>query len=217
MVEDINESNNGSGAIIVDAFCGCGGNSIGLARRKSTEIKLVLCIDIDRSKLKMAANNASIYGVEPSKMLFIEADSTMILQKYYKDGILLHVDSDYNENEKVETETFKGFKIGGVSILPSHLDAVFMSPPWGGMNYLSTGKLGYLLKSISLKSADGISIDGEDLLFMARNACRLKYVAYFLPRNINGHIAAKAAFKAGYRDIEVEVRSQHCMMIRNVL
>ena len=212
MVEDISssskmienhENESGSGATVVDAFCGCGGNAIGLARMKSSDIQLVLCIDIDRSKLKMAANNASIYDVEPNRMLFIEGDSTMILQKYYKDGNLVTV-NDADEKETIETETFKGFKIGGPDLLPPRLDAVFMSPPWGGMNYINTGKRGYLIQSISLKSSNNVTIDGVDLLRLARNACKLKFVTYFLPRNINGHELGKSAWKIGYRDIEIE-------------
>ena len=194
-----------SGAIIVEAFCGCGGNAIGLARMKPSDVQLVLCIDIDRSKLEMAANNASIYGIEPNRMLFIEADSTMILRKYYKNGELLTVPNDNNEKEAVKEETVKGFKIGGTDLLPPRLDAVFMSPPWGGMNYINTGKKGYLIQSISLRSSDdGITVDGEDLLQIARNACKLKFVVYFLPRNINGHELGKSAWRIGYREIEIE-------------
>lgn len=152
----------------------------------------------------MAANNASIYGVEPNRMLFIEADSTMILGKYYKDGELQVVANNNNEKQATKTETFKGFKIGGPDLLPPRLDAVFMSPPWGGMNYINTGKKGYLIQSISLRSSDDTKIDGVDLLRIARNACRSKFVAYFLPRNINGVELAKSAWEIGYRYIEVE-------------
>ena len=34
-------------------FCGCGGNAIGLDNQ--TDIALVICVDIDRNKLRMAA------------------------------------------------------------------------------------------------------------------------------------------------------------------
>lgn len=44
---------------VLDAFCGAGGAAIGLARRG----KLVTALDRFAPKLRMAANNASIYGV----------------------------------------------------------------------------------------------------------------------------------------------------------
>jgi trimethylguanosine synthase len=193
-----------SGAYILDAFSGCGGNAIGFAKRHSSEVELVICVDIDRSKLKMAANNASIYGIDKDKIIFIEADSTYLLRHCYKDGNLIDFDQSNLQIEDVETEVFKGYKIGGHNLLPPHLDAIFLSPPWGGPNYLRTGKKGYLLQTISLQTSDGITVDGEDLLLMSKNACKLKFVIYFLPRTINGHEVGKSAWKAGYRDIEVE-------------
>ena len=68
------------GLIVLDAFCGCGGNGIAFARRPATEISLVICVDIDRSKLKKAAHNASIYGIERDKIVFIEGDSINIMK-----------------------------------------------------------------------------------------------------------------------------------------
>merc|ERR1712130_1033823 len=104
----------------------------------------------------------------------------------------------------VETEIIKGYKVGGVDLLPQRLDAIFMSPPWGGPNYMAMGKKGYLLQSIKLPSWDKTTINGEDLLLMAKSACKQKVVIYFVPRTINGNEVGKSAFKAGYRDIEIE-------------
>ncbi|ALC47869.1 tatl [Drosophila busckii] len=55
--------------IIVDAFCGCGGNAIQFAMTCSR----VIAIDIDADKLEMAKHNATIYGVA-HKIEFIHAD-----------------------------------------------------------------------------------------------------------------------------------------------
>ncbi|CAO3584081.1 unnamed protein product [Absidia cylindrospora] len=46
--------------VIIDAFCGCGGNTIQFA----LTCERVIAIDIDPVKLKCARNNARIYGVE---------------------------------------------------------------------------------------------------------------------------------------------------------
>lgn len=58
-----------AGDIIVDAFCGCGGNAIQFAKTCSR----VIAIDIDASKLAMAKHNAGIYGVA-HKIEFVHAD-----------------------------------------------------------------------------------------------------------------------------------------------
>jgi trimethylguanosine synthase len=187
----------------LDAFCGCGGNAIGFAKVQSPDVKLIVCVDNDRSKLRRAANNASIYGIHSDKIVFIECDSTFILQHCYKDGELIEYDNAKTQWGDVETETIKGFQIGGISLLPKRLDAIFLSPPWGGPNYMAVGKKGYLLESISVDSTDG-KIRGDELLVMAKNACKEKIVLYFVPKSINGHAVGKSAWKANYKNVEIE-------------
>lgn len=83
--------------VVLDAFCGSGGNSIQLAMT----CHRVIALDIDPLKISMAKHNASIYGVS-DRIEFICGD-------YFK-------------------------------ILPmlksSIIDAIFLSPPWGGLNYM---------------------------------------------------------------------------------
>ncbi|XP_018792113.1 PREDICTED: trimethylguanosine synthase [Bactrocera latifrons] len=55
--------------VILDAFCGCGGNAIQFART----CKRVIAIDIDPVKISMAKHNAKIYGVA-DKIDFIIGD-----------------------------------------------------------------------------------------------------------------------------------------------
>ncbi|KAH8358689.1 hypothetical protein KR093_001730 [Drosophila rubida] len=55
--------------IVVDAFCGCGGNAIQFAKT----CRRVIAVDIDANKLAMAKHNAAIYGVA-DKIEFIHAD-----------------------------------------------------------------------------------------------------------------------------------------------
>ncbi|VEN45917.1 unnamed protein product [Callosobruchus maculatus] len=55
--------------VIIDAFCGAGGNAIQFA----FTCKKVIAIDIDPKKIELAHNNAKIYGVE-EKIEFIVGD-----------------------------------------------------------------------------------------------------------------------------------------------
>ncbi|XP_017040169.1 trimethylguanosine synthase [Drosophila ficusphila] len=55
--------------VIVDGFCGCGGNAIQFANTCGR----VIAVDIDAEKLAMAKHNANIYGVA-HKIEFIQAD-----------------------------------------------------------------------------------------------------------------------------------------------
>lgn len=211
MVKDIESSRKeekSGGAIILDAFCGCGGNAIGFAKLDPSQVKLVICVDIDRSKLRMAANNASIYGISTDQIRFIQADTTFILEQCYKDGALVDFDQEaklgLQDDEVVETEICKGYKIGGYDLLPPTLDAIFLSPPWGGPDYMNTNKKGFLLNAISVKTWNDQSLNGENLLVAAKKASQMKLVIYFLPRTLNVHSMAQSAWRAGYQDIEVE-------------
>lgn len=80
--------------VIVDAFCGAGGNTIQFAKT----CRKVIAIDIDPMKIEMAKHNASVYGV----------------------------------SDKIE------FIVGNFIDLAEALvaDVVFLSPPWGGPEYL---------------------------------------------------------------------------------
>uniref|UniRef100_A0A2M4AA19 Trimethylguanosine synthase n=1 Tax=Anopheles triannulatus TaxID=58253 RepID=A0A2M4AA19_9DIPT len=55
--------------LIVDAFCGCGGNTIQFA----FTCQKVIAIDIDPHKIKMAKHNAAVYGVA-DRIEFITGD-----------------------------------------------------------------------------------------------------------------------------------------------
>jgi len=120
----------------------------------------VVCIDIDRSKLQMLANNASIYGVHPSKLLLLLGDARKIMKDCYKNGKLtfrsdndLQADSEVaneelpsstqicqlttNSDEKGKpTENDALYPIRGMESLPLSIHAIFLSPPWGGPTYI---------------------------------------------------------------------------------
>lgn len=98
--------------VIVDAFCGVGGNTIQFACAGLQGIQifltqvfillpikfLVIAVDIDPQKLSRAHHNAMVYGVA-SKIDFILGDFMQLSQCI-------------------------------------KADAVFLSPPWGGPSYL---------------------------------------------------------------------------------
>ena len=117
--------------VIVDAFCGTGGNVIQFAKT----CHRVIAIDIDPLKIAMAKHNARIYGVE-ERIEFICGDS--------------------------------------LSILPTiKADIVFLSPPWGGPEYLDAPEFDIGTMFVG-------KMEGVGLFELASKAC--PNVAYFLPR-----------------------------------
>ena len=138
---------------MLDAFCGCGGNAIAMAKQPNI---IVYATDIDRTKLRKAANNAAIYGIPPERLRFIDCNVLFILEFAYKDGRYI-LDQPLETPEKAALlmqcmpppapcEAHAGFTIGGIDMLPPTVDAVFMDPPWGGIDYEVLGKHGYDLK-----------------------------------------------------------------------
>lgn len=125
-------ANKCKGNLVIDAFCGVGGNTIQLAKTCA----VVVGIDIDPVKLEYARNNAQIYGVA-DRIEFILGDVLKVL------------------------EMFRGIA-----------DGIFMSPPWGGPEYLD--KEAYDLREMG-------HLNGLELLDLVRSVC--PNVAFFVPRN----------------------------------
>lgn len=90
---------SGTEALIVDAFCGCGGNTIQFAHHDAH----VLAVDWTASRLVLATHNARLYGVS-DRVDFMAGDVNDLLPTLQSRGV----------------------------------DAVFMSPPWGGPAYIDT-------------------------------------------------------------------------------
>lgn len=136
--------------LIIDAFCGAGGNAIQFA----FTCERVIAIDIDPIKLEMARHNAEVYGVA-DRIEFICGDF--------------------------------------VKLSPTLLaDVVFLSPPWGGPEYLSAGVF-------DLETCMA-PLGGSKLYKMARNIT--ENVALYLPRNINTDQLAILAGPGGHVEIE---------------
>ncbi|KFB41356.1 hypothetical protein ZHAS_00008936 [Anopheles sinensis] len=70
--------------VIVDAFCGCGGNTIQFA----FTCQRVIAIDIDPRKIEMAKHNAAVYGVA-DRIEFIIGDFMQLVDKLRADTIFL--------------------------------------------------------------------------------------------------------------------------------
>lgn len=70
--------------LVLDAFCGAGGNSIQFALQS----KRVLAVEIDAKRLQNAIHNARIYGVA-EKIDFIQADSMALMPLLKADAIFL--------------------------------------------------------------------------------------------------------------------------------
>ncbi|XP_053684092.1 trimethylguanosine synthase [Sabethes cyaneus] len=70
--------------LIVDAFCGCGGNTIQFA----FTCRKVIAIDIDPKKIEMAKHNAAVYGVA-DRIEFITGDFLQLADRLRADVVYL--------------------------------------------------------------------------------------------------------------------------------
>ncbi|KAK2724741.1 hypothetical protein QYM36_001285 [Artemia franciscana] len=70
--------------LVIDAFCGAGGNAIQLART----CERVIAIDIDPVKIEMARKNAAVYGVE-DRIEFITGDFFKLSSSLQADAVFL--------------------------------------------------------------------------------------------------------------------------------
>lgn len=136
--------------IIVDAFCGAGGNTIQFAKT----CQKVIAIDIDPKKIEMAKHNAMIYGVI-DRIDFIVGDFFQL------------------------ASTLKA-------------DAVFLSPPWGGPQYLKQDVYD-IEKSLLPVSASKLFEISQQIS---------PNIAIYLPRNSNTHQLAMIAGPGNSVEIE---------------
>jgi len=154
------------GIVILDAFCGCGGNSIAFGKAPHNLISKVICADTDRTKLLKAAHNASLYGIPKDKLLFVECNSAFILQHCYRNGEFVldqpSATMPAHMPKPVMSTIHAGYHVGGIDMLPRRVDAVFMDPPWGGVDYEVLGKNGYdLQKNMKIQVAPAVEPEIE--------------------------------------------------------
>ncbi|KAF9168023.1 Trimethylguanosine synthase [Mortierella sp. AD011] len=143
--------------IIIDAFCGVGGNAIQFA----LTCHRVIAIDIDPVRLMCARHNAKIYGVD-DRIEFICGDYMKLIPRL-------------------------------------KADVVFLSPPWGGPEYLAQDEF-------DIKR--DIPMDGEYLFNETSKIT--KNIAYFLPRNSNADQIGRLAGPDGICEIEKNVLNRVC-------
>ncbi|KAK6195414.1 hypothetical protein SNE40_000851 [Patella caerulea] len=116
--------------LIIDAFCGAGGNTIQFA----FYCERVIAIDLDPVKIELARQNARVYGVE----------------------------------DRIQ------FIVGDYLTLASSLkaDVVFLSPPWGGPDYLCAD-------SYDLNNMGGLDCNA----IFEKSKKITENIALFVPRN----------------------------------
>ncbi|KAM6948283.1 trimethylguanosine synthase [Aplochiton taeniatus] len=138
-----------SSHLVIDAFCGVGGNAIQFALTG----KRVLAIDIDPVRLDLARHNAGVYGVA-DQIDFIQGDFLQLAPRL-------------------------------------HGDVVFLSPPWGGPDYLTAE----VFDIKTMMDPDGFEI--YRLSKMISNN-----IVYFLPRNADMNQIASLAGVGGKVEVE---------------
>ncbi|KAF8806840.1 S-adenosyl-L-methionine-dependent methyltransferase [Phlegmacium glaucopus] len=157
--------------IILDAFCGVGGNSIAFART----CQRVIALDTSPTRLALARHNAQIYGVA-DRIEFILSDYISFAKSY-----LSLPSQPQSENSRQMRK----------------IDVVFLSPPWGGPSYIegSSDDISVLAHSTSQRapsppSSPGhptyslssiLPIPGAQLFDLTRRVT--PNVAFYLPRN----------------------------------
>mmetsp|Transcript_5687 Transcript_5687/g.12490 ORF Transcript_5687/g.12490 Transcript_5687/m.12490 type:complete len:618 (-) Transcript_5687:93-1946(-) len=241
-------SNRQGSIVIIDAFCGCGGNSIAFARlndctekRRGNEehrqqpqdasppVK-VIAVDNNLPRLIMAANNAMIYGINKEDIIFVHADTVEVLNCYSKGARIVHNESINEKNRLRYNSSYAlGFTLGGLELLPDNVDGIFLSPPWGGMDYRNEGgKAGFdPVSSITIESTfeetpqkhdsavseeiaeTSVTTNGGELLSIAAKAVLNTSknrgdgdgtIAYFLPRNTSGISMGQIAIASGIEE-----------------
>uniref|UniRef100_W5L3S7 Trimethylguanosine synthase n=1 Tax=Astyanax mexicanus TaxID=7994 RepID=W5L3S7_ASTMX len=135
--------------LIVDAFCGVGGNAIQFALTG----KRVMAVDIDPVRLALAQHNAEVYGVA-QLIDFIQGDFLQVAPRL-------------------------------------RADVVFLSPPWGGPEYLSADV--FDIKTM-------MSPDGFEIFRLSRMIS--ENIVYFLPRNADMEQIAALAGPGGKVEVE---------------
>ncbi|KAK5859393.1 hypothetical protein PBY51_020951 [Eleginops maclovinus] len=135
--------------LIIDAFCGVGGNAIQFALAG----KRVLAIDIDPVRLDLARHNAMVYNVA-DRIDFVQGDF--------------------------------------LELAPRLLgDVVFLSPPWGGPDYLTA-------EVFDIKTM--MQPDGFQIFRLAKLIS--DNIVYFLPRNADMDQIASLAGAGGKVEVE---------------
>lgn len=104
--------------VVVDLFCGAGGNAIQFA----FTCEKVIAVDVDPVKIEMARHNAGIYGVQ-DRITFLVGDAV----EFCKDVVAAR-DAKAKGTTSASSSKWQGAE-------QEDIDVVFLSPPWGGTGY----------------------------------------------------------------------------------
>ncbi|PWN23083.1 S-adenosyl-L-methionine-dependent methyltransferase [Microstroma glucosiphilum] len=135
----------GGEVVILDLFCGAGGNAIQFAlagmededeeQEQGKSTTRIIAVDIDPDKIEYARHNARIYGVE-ERIHFLVGDAVEFVQDWKKakagrDGKKT-AGKKKGQTTKPSTSRWEGEE-------KADIDVVFLSPPWGGVDYQNAG------------------------------------------------------------------------------
>ncbi|KAK4689426.1 trimethylguanosine synthase, partial [Tremellales sp. Uapishka_1] len=162
------------GDVVLDAFCGIGGNAIELARTcergKLTRVlgglkltSAVIAMDNDITRLRLARHNALHSGVA-DRIEFVLGDYVAFARAY-----AAHMKAD----ERVD---------GGRG---EEIDVIFLSPPWGGPEYLNfnANPNGDPLTANTYPLSALEPISGQELFELSSQIT--PNIAMYLPKNVN--------------------------------
>lgn len=110
-------------AVVLDAFCGVGGNAIAFART----CQHVITLDTSPTRLALARHNAALHGLA-GRIEFVLAD----FRTFADSQVVSHLMS-----ESAGTGTSEGAASSLSTGRGRKIDVVFLSPPWGGPEYLA--------------------------------------------------------------------------------
>lgn len=72
------------GGVVLDLFCGCGGNAVAFARQ--TGVTRVVAVELDGARLAMARHNAALCGVPPGRIAWVHGDAVELLLQALRAG-----------------------------------------------------------------------------------------------------------------------------------
>ncbi|KAF8489998.1 S-adenosyl-L-methionine-dependent methyltransferase [Russula emetica] len=115
--------------VVLDAFCGVGGNAIAFART----CQHVIALDTSPTRLALARHNAALHGLA-GQIEFVLAD----FRTFAASRMVSHpMSKSESESESESAGTSAGAASSSSTGRERKIDVVFLSPPWGGPEYLA--------------------------------------------------------------------------------
>ena len=178
----------GSGAVVVDAFGGVGGNAIQFALAGCH----VVCMDLDALRLDLAQHNAAIYGVA-GRVDFVCGDFLRVSERRAPATRSTEARGALTWPLAPPTPTLRVSHSLQSRFAGGAADLVFLSPPWGGPEYLASERF---------DPHELGGLDGRAVLAAARRMA--PRAALFLPRNVDEGRLEALAEASGVAELQVE-------------